>query len=879
MTSEVSFTALFAAAGVPDVPSPTTSETSVTFDGVTFTFDRPVTVGVFAYPGEPFAISDQAFNVVSITPASGDINGDGAIGNGAMLNPAIPDTGEGTKEQGWDQRLENYGDTNTADSKETPYNSALNIDPANSGNIAISPGQKASIVKSVRDAGASSTGAQFRQIDKYVTLTVLDAIPATGTCRPSMAGTDKTIRGLQHVQFTPRGLALPASWPDVPTIISNVATVVHAFHSDPENLRLMRTEPQGPTGYSGEIVDHHAKFVYAINTTAPTAQERENMIAQIITNANDIEGFQDTMLSLGAGAGQGGAFWLHAMAAAALTRDSTLLNKVRAWGLQPDKSALWVDSSLVGMSTPGKNGTAAATYFAEQVGLPDVNPEYFGSSYYERYVDIGGYIVAWEVLSILAFAQGPVGFNDGEEMLLNGSLLGPSNVYSSPLAWASVARTFSPQDWAPGGYQFGNEYNQPWDDLVAAGAVNPWTGRPMTPPRREYFSAVDGGIRFDEPSNFGYATEGSRTYDMRYSMDRVQFVEVTGVTDNQSVTGLIRGQEHLAQLRHVTASGASAWNYYGSTDTPIEDDSDWVGLVTPSGTGSNAAPTYVGGVAPSIHTRLHPAYPLEQWYPITGAFSQDEVEIAIGTGYLGDCYPAPTNITYELEVSDTGGGSGYSLHATGQKHYRSAALANKFVRGKITVTNSQGSVVEYTNEVLCPDIVNPPAGTLIDTPFDGAFRVNYETEYNEASANTENSTFSHLPSYSNSYSEAPSIPGALFLNKAKGQTNPRTNFILSKHDVEAGATYRIEAQVTTEREVALSGDVLIELRRNSDNTAYAAGVQQAIPARTVVDYDFTVAIPGGETDLTANIFIGMVGGASSGSTDDAYITYLKITKQ
>ncbi len=862
----------FTLTGAPPVGTiPTTPMSSVTFNGVTFNFDRSMPVGFFEYPGEPFVVADQAFNITSITPASS--NND----NGAMKNPAIPDSGEGTKEQGFDIFFSDYPPSTV---KQTPYASALNVDPGNSGvDIPIALGEKASIVKSVRNPLATGVGVVFKQAEKYVVLTTLDAAPHTGTCRPGMSGTTKTIRGIQDVSFTPRGLTLPASWGvTIPDIIASVSTNNCAFHSDPENLRLMRTEPSAPTGYSGEFVEEKARYVYAINTTAPTTAERNQMIAQIITNCNDIEAFQDVGYSLGAGAGQGGCYWLDAMAGAALTQDATLLAKVRSWELQPDKSPLWVTSDLVGVATPGKNGQSGQTYFPEHVGTPMVNPEYLGSSYHERYVDIGGFICAWEVTAVLSFDQGPPGFADGEAMILNGSALGTSNDFSDPIAWASVARTFSPQDWAPGAYRFEGEYNDAWDALVAAGAVTAYTGKPSDPPRRDYFTAADGGITFTLPGDFDYATEPVTGIDIRYSMDRVQFVTVTGVTSGQTITGLIRGREHLGQVRHSSASGTSAWNFYGSTSNPVDNDADWVGLVTPSGSEANVAPTYAGGVAPLIHARLYPAYDLAQWSEETGTLAVDQVELAAGAGYPSACFPAPT-ITYQWKRDgvDISIANGDPADAVNQIYNRTAADASTSLTCEVTLTNSQSSVTETAGPVTAPALTTLPAGTIIDTDFRGAFAVDYEPEL--LSIVGTNATIKHEPTETFADTEEPTDFGALHMDKTGGDFTATMDL---SRPLLAGQTYRVQGQIVSKRNVGLNNNVILRIRRQSDSSEYDAGVGANVDindAYGVEDFDFTFTVPGGEPNLAAEVYWGSPGGSSGGSTSEPWLSRLSVVQQ
>ena len=90
---------------------------SATFNSVTFTFDTDMTVGAFA-TGEPYVVSDQAFNITSIDPASALL--DGGVAHGAMKDPFCE------SEQGFDQFL----GTGTA-SYITAANTTYNNTPAN----------------------------------------------------------------------------------------------------------------------------------------------------------------------------------------------------------------------------------------------------------------------------------------------------------------------------------------------------------------------------------------------------------------------------------------------------------------------------------------------------------------------------------------------------------------------------------------------------------------------------------------------------------------------------------------------------------------------------------------------------------------------------
>lgn len=766
--------------------SPTTSQTSATFDGVTFTFDRAMPVGTFV-TGEPFVVSDQAFAITAISPASSDIQADGFIGNGAMKNASVVDA---APLQGFDGYLSSYPPKTTY---ETPYDTATNIDPAINGNIAITLGEKASITKTVRDAGKTTNQNQFQTIAKYVTLTVLDTAPPVDSYRPCTAGTTKPIRSRADLDFTPRNIALPASWPSVASILADVPNDLGLYDAG-ERHRFYRIDNAlGTTndGYSAEIVDHYARYVYLANCSDVTEPQRQEVIDRIITFANQVEGRIDAGEGINFGAGQGGGLWLWGMAAAAMLKDDTLHQKFRG-AAAPDTLCKWVSSTDIGAPAGGKSGVAAQTYFDEHLGLPWCQPDELGSHHEARYVETASHIASWELVSVLAFNQGPVGFSNGYQMLLNGGANNNTNQRAAAFNHAARYVTWNLDTTSQVGPSAA--LIDAWDDLVAADTLPAWTGIPEQYPTGQPLYAFDdvlftegaGSITFDEPVGTDYATETITSRDFRYSLDGVQWVTVAGVTLPHTETGLLRGAVHWCSARRSSASGAAPWSGNFPYAQPL-DSGTHRNRKTPTGTLTAAAPDYTGGTQPQIHARLHPAWAYEIWKPVSGTLAVDDVELSAGVGYPSG-YPAPT---YAFQWKR--GGVNIS-GATSKAYSRTAADAGAVLTCEVTATNASGSDVVTTAGVTCPALTTLPAGTLIDTDFKGAFAVDYETEI--AAATSSGATWVHQSTYAASV--VSSNVGAFHLDKTGA--NPSGTLPL-QGTASTATTYNVTA------ELVLSGSI------------------------------------------------------------------------
>lgn len=847
----------------------TGQQSSVSYNGVTFIFDRDMPVGVFA-TGEPFVVSDQAFKITSISPASSDLQSDGFVGHGAMKNAAAA-----AAAQGFDGYLGSYPIKTTY---ETAYSASLNIDPAISGDIALAAGETATITKSVRAAGKTSNTAQFQTIGAYVHLTVLDTPPPSGTVRPGIAGSTKRLRSVNDVAFTPRGFALPQSWPSVGSILASVPEDLGLYSSAGEKRRFFRIDQAlGTTndGYSAEITPFYARYIYALNSIALTDVQRAAALARILTFANDIEAALGAGASLNAGAGQGGGIWLWGMAAAALLQDETLLQTIRTAGLQPD-TPFWISAADVGVPAPGKAGVAAQTYFIEQIGVPHVQPDEVGSHHAARYFTIAASLISWEALAILGFDQGPGAMASGAAMILNGGANDSTNQSAAILGLMARRDTWSPNPQTS--YPTETAWRDGWSQVLGFGDFTPWTGKPEQPPmgndsvlNDDYFAAGAGAgdITFDE-GGIDFATETVTRTDMRYSLDNVQWVELSDValTGGQfTISGLLNSAAHWCGWRRHSVSGTGLWSANHPYATPITSGADR-GKVTTSGTPASAAPDYTGGTRPQIHARLHPGWAYETWKPVSGTIDVDDVELSAGVGYVAAGYPAPS-YTYQWKRD------GVNISGATAKNYtRTAADAGTVLTCDVTATNASGSDTVTTAGVTCPAIQNPPAGTLIDTDFRGAFAIDYEGELQSASGT--NYTVTHAPT-AQPIDQGENY-GALFFDKTGGY--PSGWFDLSRAAV-ASTAYDLSGQIVIVGTTDSSrGDFHLEILDGTatvlaDVVTIGAEVANADGNNLLLDFA-TSFTTGADTTLSLRLRWG--DGTGGTSAADQYLTRLTISQ-
>ena len=850
-----------AADAIPDATAATVeSLTSVTYKGVTFTFDRPVPVGRFV-TGEPFALSSESFSITAIDPASSDLEGDGHVGHGAMLDPFVE------SEQGFDSYIGN-SETGAMRHGNTPYVESLNVDPAISGPIEIAVDQETTIVKSVR-LDSVTDPEQWQTIDKYVPLTTLSVAPPEDAYPPSSSALQKKLYRRAFVDGSVlRELAMPASFDlDVETAQSRVPSDLGQYGSSGEKLRRFRLDRElGMTdnNYSGHIAVPYAQLMILLNSGL-SSTDRQAIADTVIRFGIQVEGLVGRgwgdLAAVGEGAGQQGAVHPWIYYAAFLLRDAEMLSAAQSMQTSMNGNCFWAGANDVGAPAPSRNGVNAQTFFEEMEGMPFLVPDEYGSNLDTRYGVIAARISAWETVAIMMLQNGPEGVNGAEALLLDGPFE-PSNPAASHLAFIDRYRTWTP--YVMSAYDPGASWRDLYDLVKPLTGVSSWSGVPDQVPANDRFSGGDGEVSWDF-AGYDYATETVTRRDVRYSLDGIQWIEQEDVELAGSVSGLAKGVPHFCGFRQASDAGAGAWSLNYPRSEPITSGT-FRNVVTTTGSDSPAAPNNT--VAPAIQRKLYPAWGAHEgnWGPVGAALGVDEVQLAAGVGYwMG--YPAAT-FAYQW-MRDGVAISG----ATSQVYARTAADANADLSCEVTAINASGSAVASTSSATAPPLTILSASKLVDTTFTGTFAVDYENEI--AGITTSGCSAEHSPAdvQKDTTTGAFSNMGSLAISKSG--SHPSITFPCQNVAV-AGTTYTVTFEAVLGF-VNSGGAKLDVLNTDGDSVldggALELGTNDA--GHTIVSGTTTFTMPAGVSgDLSVQLAVATATGGTAGG--DARLTRLTI---
>ncbi len=179
--------------------TPTAMRSSVTQHGITFQFAQPVVSGQFVN-GDWFVVGPAT--VVGMTPSCAVVNG--RVIHGAMVNPD-----PATQNQGYDSTL--FDPQHYSNGR----NAAWNLSAANP--LQLQPNQ--SLIKAISNTNPALVPA----LQTCAVLTVLDAVPPSGSFRPPYAGTDHTVRfDVQMIDWSQlHSLAAAGTAPTVASLIAD----------------------------------------------------------------------------------------------------------------------------------------------------------------------------------------------------------------------------------------------------------------------------------------------------------------------------------------------------------------------------------------------------------------------------------------------------------------------------------------------------------------------------------------------------------------------------------------------------------------------------------------------------------------------------------
>lgn len=273
------------------LPLSAETATSVTSNGITWTFRHAVETGTFV-TGDPWVVGpvevvdiSNSLNSPDYTPRRGQ--------NGSMVNPLAGNANRG--QQGYDDGLGNYDESvNAALPNGQPISASNPLPLANNSSLI---SMTSWLYNSKEDAEPSTprfnggTKAPRPVTRTAGILTVLPEAPPANAFRPPYAGSDKPITTLDDVHWDQlKDLPAPANTPDVNQLIRRVEKpwVDHAF----EYLGAMIHPSEHMPNYGRDMGNIIADASLAVNTAIPQEQKRK-LATHLIQYGIDCTGVAD----------------------------------------------------------------------------------------------------------------------------------------------------------------------------------------------------------------------------------------------------------------------------------------------------------------------------------------------------------------------------------------------------------------------------------------------------------------------------------------------------------------------------------------------------------------------------------------------------------
>ncbi len=337
--------------------------TSLTKDGVTWTFSKAETVGYYCN-GDRWVVGPVT--IVSISPAD-ENPGDAWKKHGTALNPPPNTLNQG---QGFDSSM------NTG----TWYANSRNVAPANTGQpLVVSPGN--SVVSAISVANQVS-GFNAIRFERMVTLTVVQQPPATlqgAWFRPPPCGTDKAFRWNTAENLSKSLLQNKAIPADAKSIAEVLGYFAFPWMAIAEGDSVQGMSPRTMPNYGRDAGNLLSHGLLSLHLDYPNDQ-KQLLYIRLVQYGIDIYGAMKAgMVCRGAGGLDNGRKAAMVLAGLALNDP-----EIKEWSdaskhlvFAEDKQTFFVQQWNVDQpriappNTPDSNGNYYEPYTSAMIGTPE----------------------------------------------------------------------------------------------------------------------------------------------------------------------------------------------------------------------------------------------------------------------------------------------------------------------------------------------------------------------------------------------------------------------------------------------------------------------------------------------------------------------------
>lgn len=644
---------------------PTVVTNTLTYKGITFTFDPPVKIGT-ALNGQKFIATDTATTWTASDYPSALVAGSQA--HGAQFDPQLLN---GISDiQGCDEKLSLLTGSQAAGAMD--YDTALNIDPGNTGiPFDIPIGLCGRLVKTTRNLAPANN---WQVIDKKLFINIVPEVPPYGAVFPIFDG----LGGVEwETQSTLNKNAVFAGCGYVtgqPTLAS-CRTLGYVpdcdmpfFFNNGEQRRPWLANTLWDNGYASDVAGTLGPLVSAMHAEGPGAVANAEFYALATIGGYFAENSRRGNIYHG-GAGQStGMKPLSTILAMATSTAEVKADCLLHEGSETHQY-FWVTEAFVGVASGFPNGSGAGneyrwTFEDVHVGRahffhggqalppnPAVDASLYSSAIPVRYEFTSGSVGLYGAANILLIPG-------AAQWLLQGGANDQTNPFAAWISYWRRYSTFNNHNSTIPAYGSNALRNFYLEKALVLCPVAPLTTVPDAfAPRQSqttYLSAVNDGFHLDFTDAM-QAIEAVTRLDLRYTLDEgVSFLEDLNVAYPiyDKLSGLPRGVNVGVQNRRWSASGAGPWSVNKEQD--VGDPTRFV--IVPTGTPSGAA---VNVQAPQISQHTYPNFP--------GRFKIADATVPVGTvlyagkgWWTGDITGAWT-YSWKVEGVEVGTGATYTV--------------------------------------------------------------------------------------------------------------------------------------------------------------------------------------------------------------------------